>query len=85
MNIGERACKAITALRGNPDFAEFVDALGDEAQKFVFRANSSTLELRIDATAYARGVFDIWTAIAAQHQNQKPQQVKLPPKKAGDA
>jgi hypothetical protein len=74
-----KAHVAAGKLRGNPDFQEFCEGLGDVAVAILHSALQSTPELRVDSTAHARGVMDVWRAIEAARLDLNPRQVKSPP------
>jgi hypothetical protein len=75
MNL-QRAHTAAMKLRGNADFEEFCEGLGEVANAYVRSALLSTPEMRIDSSAYARGVLDVWIGIEAARLELHPRQVK---------
>lgn len=74
-----RAHAAAGKLRGNPDFTEFCEGLGEVAVNLLHSALQSTPELRVDSTAHARGVMDVWRSVEAARLELNPRQVKPPP------
>jgi hypothetical protein len=79
INIGTPAVEAIKELRGNPHFEEMIGALGVIAQKTMLAALMTTdTQSRSDATAHARGVYELWGAMAMAHAGLHPSQLKLP-------
>jgi hypothetical protein len=76
VNLGTEAVQAIYELRSEPQFARFVDAFGDYAQTQMMRSMGA--ENRVDATAYARAIYEIWVAIASAHTGKHQTQVKPP-------
>lgn len=79
VNIGTNAVLAAQNLRGNPDFERLVDELGQVAQMFMVNAQKSEVAVRVDQTAYARGMYDLWASLFAALKELKPNQVKPPP------
>jgi hypothetical protein len=79
VNIGTAAVNAVVELRGNRHFDELVGALGVIAQTRLLAAVGSDVAVRVDATAYAKGMYDLWAAMHAALTDTHPSQVKLPP------
>jgi hypothetical protein len=82
INIGTDSVEAIKELRGNRDFAKLLDALETVINAKVYEAGRAPVEQRIDQTAYAAGMFDLWRSLHATHAGLHPSQVKPQPKKA---
>lgn len=78
MNL-QRAHDAAVKLRGNPDFEELCEGLGVVAGALVQSALLATPDMRIDSTAYARGVVDVWMGFEVARLGVHPRQVKPPP------
>lgn len=80
-----RAHVAAQKLRGNPDFTEFCDGLGEVANSILHSALQSEPGMRVDSTAHARGVVDVWKAVEAARLDVNPRQVKPLPLKLDKA
>lgn len=78
INIGNDAVNAIKQLRGNRDFDDLITALGVVVQTKVFQSLTTPSGERVDATAYAKGAYELWAAIHATHADLHPSQVKPP-------
>lgn len=76
VNLGSDAIGAIHELRGNHHFETLISAFGVFAQQLSFRSLGS--EKREDATAYARGIYEVWVAMHAAHTGLHQTQVKPP-------
>ena len=74
-----RAHTAAIKLRDNTDFQEFCAGLGEVATNLVYSALQAGPDMRIDSTAYARGVADVWRGVEAARLDTNPRQVKPPP------
>jgi hypothetical protein len=83
INIGSQAVNAIQELRGNRDFERMIDGLGDVVQTKMQRSMDVPSDQRIDQTAHARGMWDVWEALHAAYHNLIPAQVKPPPRTMG--
>lgn len=77
-----RAHVAAQKLRAHPDFIELVDGLGEVASNLVHACLQTGPELRVDASAHARGVMDVWRALEAARADLNPRQIKAPLVKA---
>lgn len=75
----QRAHIAAGKLREHPDFVEFCDGLGEVAANHIHSALQSVPELRVDSTAHARGIMDVWRAVEAARTALNPRQIKPPP------
>lgn len=95
MNLGSAVTEAAGRLKGNEDWEVLRVGLGDYATNIMNTAIASPVDVRTDATAYARGVRDTWiafeaaTAKVAQNLIRKPGAAlpvgaKTPPAKPGD-
>jgi hypothetical protein len=78
INIGTKAHTAASRLAGNEDFVDLVAGLGEVAQTFMLGALKSTSELRVDSTAYARGMLDIWEALESARTGTNQRMIKPP-------
>lgn len=79
LNMGTEAVTAVHELRSNRDFDRFVTALGVLTQTKLLGAVASQVDVRTDATAYARGMYDLWEAIHSAYTGTAISQVKPPP------
>jgi hypothetical protein len=82
VNIGTAGVEAAQELRGNRDFERLLEALEVVVEKFHLSAIDSPPEFRVDQTAYARGMIDLWQALRAAHDGTKPNLVKPSVRKA---
>ncbi|HEY1491979.1 MAG TPA: hypothetical protein VGF35_05090 [Steroidobacteraceae bacterium] len=76
VNIGTDGVQAVQELRGNREFERLLDALEIVAGKFHLSAIDSPPEFRVDQTAYARGMIELWQALRAAWDGTKPNTVK---------
>lgn len=76
INIGSEMMGAIVELRGNRDFEVLLDALANFVQKVEDNALAAPVEQRVDHTAYARGMLDIWEGFRAAYLGVNPTKVK---------
>jgi hypothetical protein len=76
VNVGTEAVTAIQELRGNPHFARLVAALEVFTVTRMLAAQETAPELRVDATAYARGFYHLWQAMQSAYAGQHMSQVK---------
>jgi hypothetical protein len=81
VNIGATAVNAVVELRGNRDFEQLLAGLGEFVQVQMQRSMDAPVERRVDQTAHARGMYDIWEGLFAAYNNLIPSQVKIPPPK----
>ncbi len=65
INLGNAGYEAIRALRGSESWAAFCQALETTARDKLHYALECSVEIRVDATAYARAFHDIHVAIVA--------------------
>jgi len=79
INIGTDAVKAVIEMRDSSDFGRLVAALGTVTQTRVLGAMSAPIEHRVDATAYARGMYDLWEALHAAFTGVQLSQVRPEP------
>ncbi len=79
INIGSEAVNAVIELRGSRDFERLIVALGVLTQTRMIGAMNSPVDHRMDATAYARGMFDLWEAMEAARLGVQISQVKPGP------
>lgn len=85
INIGNDAHSAVVELRASRDFERLVSALGALTQTRMIGAMNSPIEHRMDATAYARGMFDLWEALESARLGVQISQVKPAPMTRGRA
>lgn len=65
LNLGNDAMKACEALRANPDFQRLLAAIGPVVGARIELSLEVEPNVRVDATAYARGMRDVWVALQA--------------------
>lgn len=65
MNLGSVATDAALRLKNNPDWIAFKAGLEATAGALMNASLASPPEARLDATAYARAVRDVWIAVEA--------------------
>lgn len=78
LNLGDAATRAARTLCFNEGFTALRAGLGDLAQTKVNEAISSHPESRLEATAYARALRDVWVALEAAALGVRQQQVPQP-------
>ena len=84
INLGNETMAAARALRFNEPFAALRLGLGQFAHKKMSTALDSAVDLRIEATAYARALRDVWVALESatleipQNGVERPQVPPLP-------
>jgi hypothetical protein len=83
VNIGTPAVQAIKELQGNRHAEDMIAALGVFAQTAMLSALRSPPDQRVDQTSYARGMYDLWTAMHAAYCNLNPGRVEPPPLVSG--
>jgi hypothetical protein len=85
MNLGNPVTEPARRLKDNKDWEELRAGLSDYASSAMNSALSAPPEMRVDATAYARAVRDVWVSLEAATAGVNPNQVKKPgsPKHAG--
>lgn len=76
VNVGTEAVVAIQELRGNPHFARLLAALETFTVTRMLAAQDTAPDMRVDATAYARGFYHLWQAMASAYSGQHMSQVK---------
>ena len=79
INIGAEMMAAVVELRGNRDFERMLDALADYAQREVYAAIAGPVDKRVDQTAHARALHDIWEGLTAAYAGLNPAQIKPKP------
>jgi hypothetical protein len=77
--MGTEAVNAAIELRNNREFERFINALGVLTQTRVLSAINTQIENRVDATAYARGMYDLWEAMHGAYYGLQLSQVKPVP------
>lgn len=65
INLGNAGYEAIRALRGSENWAVFCLAVETAARDKLHAALESSVENRVDATAYARAFHDIHVALVS--------------------
>ena len=78
INLGHEGLQAARALRMDPQFAVLRAAIGEFAWKKIEAALDAPPELRVEATAYARALRDLYVAIEAGATDQMQRNIKLP-------
>lgn len=78
INLGTAGVQALTELRGNRQVEDLMIAITQLVQKRLIGAVNAPVENRIDETAYARGLHDLWAAMHGPLANLHVSQVKLP-------
>ena len=76
LNIGTLACEAAKSLRQSSDWTTLRSELGRIMQDKLYAAVEAPPEARLDATAYARALRDLWTALEAATLELNPRQVE---------
>jgi hypothetical protein len=76
--MGTQAVTAVQELRNNKDFERLLEGLGVLSQKRLLDAAATVPDMRIDATAYARGMYDLWEAMQSAYTGIPISQVKPP-------
>lgn len=86
LNIGTIGVDAVQALRINPDWTKLLDALSNVVRDRLHAALEAPPDFRVDATAYARALSDMHTALYAATKMVNPRQInKLGAKALTDA
>jgi hypothetical protein len=67
---------AAKALRGNPDWEKFRKGLGDVSDSMTDKAIGSDPALRIESTAFARALRDLWVQLEAATNDVPPRTVQ---------
>lgn len=83
INIGNDAVKSIVELRGNRSFDDLISALGVVIQTRVFAAARSPVELRVQQTAHADGMYELWESLHAAYADLHPARVPAPVPRRG--
>lgn len=78
INIGQAATDAVLALRGNEHFMTVLSAMHRVASDKLNESLLSSPDARVDATAYVRGVVDVWRALEVAYTGQHISQVPKP-------
>jgi hypothetical protein len=85
INLGPAAYEAITSLKGNTDWRQFVHALNEQMSAFMHRAVEVPPADREDATGYARAIRDIAAHIQLVENPTANRNPKPPVKPKSDA
>jgi hypothetical protein len=86
INLGSPAIDAIGNLRGSDIWPLIMTAIEECARAKLHAALESSIADRVDATAYARGIHDVFVALSAASQRVNPRVVsKLAAKTLVDA
>lgn len=78
INLGHEGLQAARALRMDPQFAVLRAAIGEFAWKKIEAALDAPPELRVETTAYARALRDLYVAIEAGATDQMQRNIKVP-------
>lgn len=78
LNLGNDVSEAALALRADPHFAALRAGMAKVVNDKISQALDSPVEQRVEATAYARALRDVWVALEAGAQNVRANTVKLP-------
>lgn len=78
INIHNDAMKAVKDLRGNHSFDDLLTALGPVIMKRIRDAGRSAVEVRVQHTAHADGMYELWESLVAAYQDIPPAQVPQP-------
>lgn len=76
--LNAKATEALKRLRTSDDFRDLFDNLGEIVRDKMNSALGAPVEHRVDQTAYARGLRDLWIAIEAATTNQQQRLVLKP-------
>jgi hypothetical protein len=85
LNLGNDGLATLRELRGNPHFARFQQLFADYVYARIQDAITTPVDQRIEATAYARALRDVWIAFESGVQDKPQRQVALPRKRAATA
>lgn len=85
INLGNEGLAAARALRMDANFAALRAAIGEFAWARMNASLEVPQELRVEATAYARAVRDLYVAIEAGTIDQPQRAVKVPRGRRSDA
>lgn len=83
LNLGNEVMSAAQALRGDTNFAALRAAMVSVVHDKINGALESAPEHRVEATAYARALRDMWLALEAATQSVRVSTVKLPKPSVG--
>lgn len=78
MNLGNDGITAARALNGNESWNGVMAALGRVAAEHGDKALDCELTHRVDQTAYARALRDLWVALTAATAGVQPRLVEKP-------
>lgn len=80
INIGNEAVKAISELRGNPDFARMLDALDITVRDLIYASIRTPVEQRVHQTSMFFGMQELIDGMSMAYQDKKSGQLdKTPP------
>jgi len=86
INLGSPAIDAIGQIRNSESWPIIMTAMEECARNKLHAALESSVSDRVDATAYARAVHDVFVALAAASQRVNPRAIgKLTAKQLADA
>lgn len=78
-NLGNRCITALSQLRSNPDFQDFLAAFYDDVvAKKTHEALRAPEATRVHATSYVAALEDTWIAMQAGVTGANPRQVRPP-------
>jgi hypothetical protein len=66
INLGNAVHMAVRDLRDSPDFRRLVEALGERTWEHIRNSLESSPDQRVNQTAYAKCMLDMWVAISAE-------------------
>jgi hypothetical protein len=75
LNIGTRAVEACQEMRGNASFAVFRGELKRLWSDKILGAIACPAEARIENTAYARAIYDLWLSVEGATLGVSPRAV----------
>lgn len=78
LNLGTPTVQAAAALRPDPHFEQVRAGLAEVVQARVNAALDAPVEQRVEATAYARAIRDVWVALEAATLGVRPAAVATP-------
>ncbi len=76
LNLGTPACQAIQNLRNSDQWPALMGGLAEIATARMHVALQSAPDMRVDNTAYARALHDIYVAFEAASRGVNAKQVK---------
>lgn len=71
MNLSNRGMEALLALRHNDHFLVFMEEMEEQVFRTLHASVNTAPPMRTDATAYARGVCEVWAFMRAASENKR--------------